>query len=90
MGSREYTKNYKDKQVEPCVCVISYPYTMGINTIARLLLIIGGINWLLVGLVGWDVGMLFGGMDALISRVIYVLVGIAAIYELFTLTKSQA
>lgn len=49
------------------------------------LLVIGGINWLLVGSLGTDVGqLLFGGMDAVISRAIYVLVGIAAIVEVAT------
>ena len=51
---------------------------------AWILVIIGGLNWLLVGLFQWDVGMLFGGMAAIVSRVIYVLVGLSAIYELFT------
>ena len=49
-----------------------------------LLLVIGGLNWLLVGALGWDVGELFGGQGALVSRVIYVLVGLSAIYELAT------
>lgn len=47
-----------------------------------LLLIIGGLNWLLVGLFGWDVGAIFGGQMALFSRMIYVLVGLSAIYEI--------
>ena len=63
---------------------------MGIHLLAMILLIVGGLNWLLVGLVGWDVGMLFGGMDAVISRVIYILVGLAALYELFNLSKNNA
>ena len=46
------------------------------------LMAIGGLNWLLVGLVGWDVGMLFGGQAAAVSRVIYVLVGLATVWEL--------
>lgn len=46
------------------------------------LLIIGGLNWLLVGLFSWDIGMLFGGQAAMVSRVVYILVGISAIYEL--------
>lgn len=49
-----------------------------------LLLVIGGINWLLVGALGWDVGMLFGGQDTSISRVIYILVGLSAIVEVAT------
>ena len=50
--------------------------------IAHWLLIIGGINWLLVGLLGWDIGSLFGGQDAVISRIIYVLVGVSALLSL--------
>ena len=46
------------------------------------LMAIGGLNWLLVGLVGWDVGMLFGGQAAVVSRGIYVLVGLATIFEI--------
>lgn len=54
----------------------------GLHMVAFLLLIIGGLNWLLVGLFSWDVGMLFGGMSAMVSRVIYVLVGLSALYLL--------
>lgn len=52
------------------------------------LLAIGGLNWLVFGLSGWDVGQLFGGMDATISRVVYVLVGLSAVYEVFTHKKN--
>ncbi|MGE5392169.1 MAG: DUF378 domain-containing protein [Candidatus Saccharibacteria bacterium] len=48
-----------------------------------LLLIIGGLNWLLFGLFKWDVGQLFGGMEAMVSRIIYILVGLSAVYQLF-------
>jgi uncharacterized membrane protein YuzA (DUF378 family) len=53
-----------------------------VHMIAFVLVIIGGLNWLLVGVTpsGWDVGQLFGGMGAVISRIIYVLVGLSAIY----------
>ncbi len=47
-----------------------------------LLLVIGGLNWLVLGLFGWDIGQLFGGQAAVISRIIYVLVGLSAVYEL--------
>jgi uncharacterized membrane protein YuzA (DUF378 family) len=56
----------------------------GLHMVAFLLLIIGGLNWLLVGLFSWDVGMLFGGMGAMVSRVIYVLVGLSALFLLVT------
>lgn len=53
-----------------------------------LLLVIGGLNWLLVGLFGWDVGELFGGQSAVFSRLIYVLVGLSAIFEVATHKES--
>jgi uncharacterized membrane protein YuzA (DUF378 family) len=55
---------------------------MKIHMITFILLAVGGLNWLLVGLAGWDIGELFGGQGMMISRIIYVLVGLSAIYEL--------
>ena len=55
----------------------------GLHIVTFLLLVVGGLNWLLVGLFGWDVGQLFGGMDAVVSRIIYVLVGLSALVQLF-------
>ena len=55
----------------------------GFHMVAFLLLVVGGLNWLLVGLFGWDVGMLFGGQGAAVSRVIYILVGLSAVSLLF-------
>ncbi len=57
----------------------------GLHVVTFILLIVGGLNWLLVGLIGWDVGQLFpGGQGAVISRIIYVLVGLAAVVEVAT------
>ena len=53
-----------------------------VHSIAFLVLVAGGLNWLALGLFGWDIGSLFGGQDALISRAIYIVVGLAAVYEL--------
>lgn len=52
----------------------------GLHMIAFILVVVGGLNWLLVGLVQWDVGALFGGMGSVVSRVIYILVGVSAVY----------
>lgn len=54
------------------------------HKITFVLLIIGGLNWLLVGVFGWDVSRLWGDMASVTSRVIYVLVGLSAIYEAVT------
>ncbi|MBI4054311.1 MAG: DUF378 domain-containing protein [Candidatus Doudnabacteria bacterium] len=55
-----------------------------LHMIAFVLLWVGGVNWGVFGLTGWDVGQIFGGMDAPISKVIYVLVGVAALVTIFT------
>lgn len=48
--------------------------------IARLLVIIGALNWGLIGLFGFDlVAFLFGGQMSLVSRIVYTLVGIAGV-----------
>jgi len=59
-----------------------------LNTISLILVIIGGLNWGLVGFLKWDlVANLFGGGDmyAMVSRIIYGLVGLAALYMLVTI-----
>ena len=57
-----------------------------INVIAMALLVIGGLNWLLVGLFSFDlVAAIFGGEvgpRSALSRIVYIIVGIAAIYGL--------
>lgn len=54
----------------------------GLHMVTYLLMVVGGLNWLLVGLFQWDIGVLFGDMGTMVSRVIYVLVGLATVYEL--------
>ncbi len=52
--------------------------------------IIGGINWLLVGLFRFDlVAYLFGGQAATISRVIYTIVGIASLWCISLLFRER-
>lgn len=58
--------------------------TKPLSIVAFILLVIGGLNWLLVGILQWDIGQLFGGADAIVSRVIYILVGLSAIYLIFS------
>ncbi|MCC8048978.1 MAG: DUF378 domain-containing protein [Oscillospiraceae bacterium] len=54
---------------------------MIIDRIALILAIIGGLNWGCVGLFRFDlVAYLFGGQTATVSRVVYTLVGLAAIW----------
>lgn len=71
----------------------SWPYMKNhhlIEKIAFILLIIGGLNWGLVGLFRLDlIGSIFGMMSGL-SRIIYVLVGLAAVYRLIMWFKARA
>ncbi|HMB17635.1 MAG TPA: DUF378 domain-containing protein [Candidatus Paceibacterota bacterium] len=60
----------------------------GLHKVTFALLIIGGLNWLVFAVSGWEVGQLFGGVEALASKVIYVLVGVAAIVEFLNHKKS--
>ena len=53
------------------------------NRFALVLVIIGALNWLLVGLFRFDlVASIFGGPAAILSRVVYTLVGLAGIYTI--------
>lgn len=55
-----------------------------VNTTALVLLVVGGLNWGLVGLLGFDlVAMLFGDMSV-VSRIVYSLVGLSAVYVAVT------
>lgn len=52
-----------------------------LDKIALTLAIIGGLNWGSIGLFGFDlVGFLFGGQASAVSRVIFALVGLAALW----------
>lgn len=54
---------------------------MIMDRIALILAIIGGLNWGSVGLFRFDlVAFLCGGQTAVLSRVIYTLVGLAALW----------
>ena len=58
-----------------------------LDWIAVTLLIVGGINWGLIGLFSFNlVAAIFGEMSAL-SRIVYVLVGLSAVYSIFTSQK---
>jgi uncharacterized protein len=58
-----------------------------VDWIAMILLIVGGVNWGLVGVFNFNlVAALFGEMSAL-SRIVYALVGLSALWCVYTATK---
>jgi len=60
-----------------------------LNIVTLLLVIVGGINWGLVGASQFDlVAALFGGQDAPLARLVYVLVGLSALWQIVPLLKA--
>lgn len=58
-----------------------------INLLTLALIIVGGLNWGLVGAFNFDlVAAIFGPMSAL-SRLVYILVGLSALYQIIPLLK---
>ncbi len=63
---------------------------MILDRIALLLVIIGAINWGLVGIFQFDlVASIFGGQAAVISRIVYTLVGAAGLWCISLLFRER-
>ena len=63
---------------------------MIMDKIALILAIIGGLNWGSIGIFGFDlVAFAFGGSQSAVSRVIYTLVGLAAIWCISLLFRER-
>lgn len=54
-----------------------------LNNIALALIIIGGLNWGLVGLFDLDLIAALFGVDSWFSNLLYIVVGVAALYSLY-------
>ena len=60
-----------------------------LNVATLTLVIVGAVNWGLVGLLQFDlVAALFGGQDAALSRIVYSLVGLAGLYQIVPLLNA--
>ena len=61
------------------------------DTIAQILSIVGCVNWGLIGLFQFDlVAWLFGGQDALFSRIIYTVIALAGLWCITFLVRRNA
>ena len=60
-----------------------------INSITLLLLIVGGLNWGLVGLFDFDLVAALFGEKSMLSRIVYTLVGASALYQLIPLFRGD-
>jgi len=56
-----------------------------LNIVTLIFVIVGGLNWGLVGLLGLDLVQAVFGAGSLLARLVYVLVGISAIWQLVPL-----
>ena len=61
-----------------------------IDKIVVLLLIIGGLNWGLVGAFKFNLVDKIFGADSALSRIIYILVGLAALYGVYFLASKMS
>ena len=51
------------------------------DVIVAVLLVVGGLNWGLVGLLNFDLVATVFGNGALLSRIVYIVVGLSALYQ---------
>jgi len=58
-----------------------------LDWIALVLVIIGGLNWGLVGLLNVDLVQLVLGSIPILAKIVYILVGVAALYLIYFVTK---
>ncbi|HOW13400.1 DUF378 domain-containing protein [Methanosarcina sp.] len=60
-----------------------------VDLIALILVIVGGLNWGLVGLVDFNLVTAIFGEGSVLSRIIYILVGIAALYMIYFTVRAE-
>jgi hypothetical protein len=56
-----------------------------LNLITLILLIVGGLNWGLVGLLNFDLVATLFGVGSILARIVYMLVGLSALWQLIPL-----
>lgn len=61
-----------------------------LDVVAAVLLVVGGLNWGLWGAFEFDlVAALFGGSTSVLAKIVYVLVGLAAVYQAASVAAIQ-
>lgn len=61
-----------------------------VDTVALVLVIVGGLNWLLIGLFELDLVASVFGAESMLSKVVYVLVGLSALWMLWNLVARRS
>lgn len=61
-----------------------------LTIISFLVMLIGGVNWLLIGLLQYDfVAGIFGYQGSIFSRIIYIIIGLASAFFVFKVIKGK-
>jgi uncharacterized membrane protein YuzA (DUF378 family) len=61
-----------------------------LNLVTLILVIIGGLNWGLVGLFSFDLVAAMLGSGSMLSRLVYIAVGMSALWQLVPLTTAMS
>ena len=61
-----------------------------LNLITLLLVIVGGVNWGLVGMFDFNLVAAIFGIDSFLSNLIYTIVGFSALYQLVPFSKATS
>lgn len=59
-----------------------------LNLVTLILVIVGGLNWGLVGLFDFDLVAALFGVDSVLSNLVYILVGLSALYQILPLSQA--
>jgi uncharacterized membrane protein YuzA (DUF378 family) len=59
-----------------------------LNLVTLILVIVGGLNWGLVGLFDFDLVAALFGVDSVLSNLVYILVGLSALYQIVPLSQA--
>jgi uncharacterized protein len=60
-----------------------------LNLITLILVIVGGINWGLVGAADFDLVAALFGTDSALANLVYILVGVSALWQIIPLLKAM-
>lgn len=59
------------------------------DVVAAILLVVGGLNWGLVGVANFDLVATLFGAGSIVAKVVYMLVGVSAVYQAISLKAIQ-
>ncbi len=60
-----------------------------LNLITLILIIIGGINWGLIGLFDWNLVAVIFGFSPILLKIIYIIVGLSGLWQIWPLVQGQ-